>query len=53
MVKLQKGIPFEIKIPNRETQNVIQDSRKGINITTHRSLDDYFNKIEMEMNAGI
>ena len=51
MVKLQQGMPFEIKIPNRETQKVIQDSRKGINVTTHRSLDDYFAKIEMEMNA--
>jgi DNA-damage-inducible protein J len=51
MVKLKKGIPFEVKIPNEETQKVIRDSRKGINVTTHTNLDDYFEKVEMEMNA--
>ena len=51
MVKLKKGIPFDIRIPNKETQKVIQDSRKGINVTTHSNLDDYFKKIKMEMNA--
>jgi hypothetical protein len=39
-----KGIPFEVKIPNEETQKVIRNSRKGINVTTHTSLDDYFEK---------
>jgi DNA-damage-inducible protein J len=51
MVKLKKGIPFDIKIPNEETQKVIQNSREGINVTTHSNLDDYFKKIKMEMNA--
>jgi DNA-damage-inducible protein J len=49
MVKLKKGIPFDVKIPNQETQKVIRDSRKGIDVTTQGSLDDYFKKIEMEM----
>ncbi len=44
MVKLKKGIPFEVKIPNEETQKVIRDSRKGINVTTHTTLDDYIEK---------
>lgn len=51
MVRLKKGIPFDVRIPNEETQQVIRDSRKGINVTSHDDLDDYFKKIEMEMNA--
>jgi len=31
-IKLQRGIPFEIKMPNKETQQVIEESRKGINV---------------------
>jgi DNA-damage-inducible protein J len=51
MVRLKKGIPFDVRIPNEETQQVIRDSRKGINVTSHDDLDDYFKKIEMDMNA--
>jgi len=31
-VKLHNGIPFDIKIPNEETQRVIEESRKGKNV---------------------
>ena len=31
-IKLHNGIPFEVKIPNVETQKVIEESRKGINV---------------------
>jgi len=31
-IKMHNGIPFEIKIPNVETQRVIEESRKGINV---------------------
>ena len=30
---MEKGIPFEIKIPNEETAQVIKDARKGKNMT--------------------
>ena len=29
----EKGIPFEIKIPNEETKEAIQDARNGINMS--------------------
>ena len=32
MIKEYKGLPFEIKIPNKETQKVINDSSKGKNL---------------------
>ena len=31
-IKLNKGLPFDVKIPNDETQKVIEESRKGINV---------------------
>jgi DNA-damage-inducible protein J len=30
---MQRGIPFEIKIPNDETAQVIKDAREGRNMT--------------------
>ncbi len=38
-IKHHNGIPFEIKIPNRETQKVINESRKGIHVEDF-SLDE-------------
>lgn len=31
-IKLHNGIPFDVKIPNEETQKMIEESRKGINV---------------------
>jgi len=31
-VVLEKGIPFEVKIPNKETQKVLNEVRKGENL---------------------
>lgn len=36
---MEKGIPFQIKIPNDETAEVIKDAREGKNMTKV-SLDD-------------
>jgi DNA-damage-inducible protein J len=33
-VRLNKGLPFEVKIPNKETLKAIQDVEKGINLET-------------------
>lgn len=51
MVKLKRGIPFDVRIPNEETKQVIRNSKEGIDVTSHDSLDNYFNKIESEMDA--
>jgi len=31
-IRLNKGLPFEVKLPNEETQRVIEKSRNGINV---------------------
>ena len=43
---LQKGIPFEIKIPNDETLEVIKDARVNKNMTKV-SLEDFKNDLSI------
>ena len=31
-VKLNNGLPFEVKIPNKETKKAIEEARRGINL---------------------
>ncbi len=38
-VSLHKGIPFELKIPNEETQQAIQEARAGTHVD-ELSLDE-------------
>lgn len=46
-VRLTKGIPFEVRIPNKETRKAIEDSRKG------RTLRKAKNAAEMFKELGI
>lgn len=48
MIKIKKGIPFDVRIPNEETREVISNSRKGIDVKSHDSLDNYFKEIETD-----
>ncbi|KFL34203.1 MULTISPECIES: type II toxin-antitoxin system RelB/DinJ family antitoxin [unclassified Sulfurospirillum] len=38
-VRLRKGIPFDIEIPNAKTQQILQEVREGKNVDTF-SLDE-------------
>jgi len=31
-IRLNNGLPFEVKLPGEETRKVIEESRKGINV---------------------
>ena len=46
-IKMHNGIPFEVKIPNAETQRVIEESRKGINVEDF-SFDELERKWELD-----
>ncbi len=39
-VRLRKGIPFEIKIPNKETLKTFKDSEKGKNSRSFKNISD-------------
>ena len=39
-VRLRKGIPFEIQIPNKETLKTFKDSEKGKNSRSFKNISD-------------
>lgn len=44
-VRLTKGIPFEVRIPNKETRKAIEDSRKGRNLRKAKNADEMFKEL--------
>jgi DNA-damage-inducible protein J len=45
-VALQKGIPFEIKIPNALTDKVLRESEEGIDLHKVSNVDQLFEELE-------
>jgi DNA-damage-inducible protein J len=43
MVVQERGLPFDVKLPNKETQEVIEESRRGMNVSDF-SLDELTEK---------
>ncbi len=44
-IKLHKGIPFDIKIPNKETLETFKDTDTGNNLTEYENIKDMFDKL--------
>lgn len=44
-VRLHKGLPFEVKIPNKTTLKAMKDAAEEKNLTAYESLDDFFKKM--------
>jgi DNA-damage-inducible protein J len=44
-VKLNHGIPFDIRIPNKMTLKTFEDTDKGKNITRYKNAKDMFKKL--------
>ncbi len=44
-VKLQKGIPFDVKMPNHTTLKAMKDVHTKNNLGTAADLDDLFKKL--------
>ena len=44
MIKEHKGLPFKLEIPNKETQKVVKEARKGINLIEVNDLEKLKNK---------
>ena len=49
-VTLHKGLPFEVKIPNDETKQAIEDARKGINMES-TSIEEMIEEQKKMKNA--
>ena len=41
-VLANKGIPFEVKIPNKQTLKALENSRTRKNLTTYKNSDELF-----------
>lgn len=46
-VKLQRGLPFEMKIPNEKTEDAILDARARRNYSSFESLDELFEELDI------
>jgi len=46
-VKLNNGIPFEIKIPNSITIKTMQDTDSGKNLIESESIEEMFEKLNI------
>ena len=46
-VKLQRGMPFDVKMPNKTTLKAIKDIHTKRNLIKARDLEDLFKKLEI------
>ncbi|MBI1884385.1 MAG: type II toxin-antitoxin system RelB/DinJ family antitoxin [Chlamydiae bacterium] len=44
-IELQKGLPFDVKIPNRATLRAVKDVQKKHRLTRARDAKDMFKKL--------
>ncbi len=44
-VRIQKGLPFEVRIPNKTTLKAMKDAEEGKNLTVCKDVDDMFKKL--------
>ncbi len=44
-VRLQKGLPFDVRIPNKTTLKAMKDANEGKNLTVCKDVDDMFKKL--------
>jgi len=45
-VRLRKGLPFDVKIPNKTTLKAMKDAEEGRNLTSYDGVDDFFEKMQ-------
>lgn len=45
-VKLRKGLPFDVKIPNKATLDTFKKTDEGKELNTYESIDDFLKKME-------
>ena len=45
-IKLNRGMPCDIKIPNKVTEETLNESAKGKNVKRFNSVDDLFKDLE-------
>jgi len=44
-VRLRKGLPFDVKIPNKTTLRAMKDAEEGRDLSSYDSLEEFFEKM--------
>lgn len=44
-IRLQKGLPFEVKIPNKTTLETFRKTDEGKELNEYKSVDDFVKKM--------
>ena len=44
-VRLRRGLPFDVVIPNKTTLKAMKDAEEGRNLSSYDSLDKFFEKM--------
>jgi len=44
-VSLDKGIPFDLRIPNKETRKALKEARENKNLKTYASTEEMFKNL--------
>lgn len=44
-VRLHKGLPFEVRIPNKTTEETFKKTDKGDELNAYKSTDEFFEKL--------
>jgi DNA-damage-inducible protein J len=45
-VRLRKGLPFDVKIPNKTTLKAMKDAEEGRYLSSYDSLEEFSKKME-------
>jgi DNA-damage-inducible protein J len=43
--ELRQGLPFEVKIPNVETQKALDEAHAGVNMTSYADSEEMFREL--------
>jgi len=41
----QRGLPFDVRLPNAETRSALEEARQPDRLTTHPTPDDHFTSL--------
>jgi len=45
-IRLQRGLPFNVLIPNEETAQVLRDTDEGKNLVKYKTVEDMFKDLD-------
>ena len=48
LVKLNNGFPYELKIPNSETEETFMSTDLNKNLNTYKNMEDLFSNLDKE-----